>query len=124
MSSSPDESGDAPGDPRAIERLRRFGGDTLLGEMLAIYLSEAPARLAAAWRGVAESDADATVLALHSLKSSSAQLGALRLERLSGEGEACARRGELSSLPPVLEAIGRELEIYAAWVERTHPRIA
>ena len=122
MSSPADESDEAPGDPRALERLRRFGGDALLDEMLAIYLSDAPARLGAARRGVAGADADAAALARHSLKSSSAQLGALRVERLSGEGERRARRGELASLPPILEEIGRELARYAAWVERVRPR--
>jgi two-component system sensor histidine kinase RpfC len=103
-------------EPEALARLERFGGRTLLNEMIALFLRSAPDRLSAAAAGVSDGDAAATENALHALKSSSAQLGAVRLSRLCDEGEAIARTGRLSSLGELLDASRRELESVEAWL--------
>ena len=70
-------------DRDALTRLERFGGIRLLDEMIGLFLGIAPERLAAAAAGLDQGDAVATENAMHALKSSSAQLGALRLSRLA-----------------------------------------
>ena len=104
-------------DLEALARLERFGGRTLLNEMIALYLESAPERLAAAAAGLVASDAAATENALHSLKASSAQLGAVRLSRLCEEGEAIARTGTLLRIADVIEASRTELRLVEAWLE-------
>ena len=103
-------------DPEALARLERFGGRKLLGEMIALFLENAPDRLAAAARGVAGGDIVATENALHSLKSSSAQLGAARLSRLSEQGETIARGGTVTGISELLEESRSELDRVEAWL--------
>lgn len=49
-------------------------------------------------------------LVVHTLKSSSASIGAVRLSQLCGEAEADIRRGDLAALPGLIVAIDRELD--------------
>ena len=104
-------------DPDALARLRRFGGERLLNDMIALYLETARSRLAAAQEGLTSGDASATGNALHSLKSSSAQLGAARLSELCEEGEAIAQSGVLAGLDALLQASRDELERVERWLE-------
>ena len=110
-------SGTPSTDPEAVARLERFGGRKLLNEMIALYLSSAPDRLSAAAAGVAASDAAATEDALHALKSSSAQLGAVRLSRLCEQGEALARGGTLTPVGALIDAGRNELGLVEAWLD-------
>ena len=108
---------DSPMDPDALRRLRRFGGTRLLHEMIALFVESAPGRLRAAEAGLASGDAIATENALHSLKSSAAQLGAARLSRLCGEGESIARDGTLTGVAAVIAASREELGRVECWLE-------
>ena len=105
-----------PTDRGALERLHRFGGAALLSQMIALFLEAAPARIAAARAGSAACDAQAVELALHSLKSSSAQLGAMRMQRLSERGEAHARAGTLDAITAIVEELDEELGRVRAWL--------
>lgn len=105
-------------DPEALARLRRFGGDKLLREMIGLYLTAAPERLAAAKEGVANGDRSAAELALHSLKSSSAQLGAALVGRLSERGEIIARGGTLDGVAEIITEMEAELARATSWLER------
>src|SRR3954469_23427336 len=95
-------------DAASLDRLKRFGGDKLLGEMISLYLSTAPERLDAARGGIETSDARAAELAMHSLKSSSAQLGALRMQRICEQGEALAKKGALPEVAGLLAQLDEE----------------
>ena len=106
-----------PTDPDALARLRRFGGERLLNDMIGLYLETASRRIAAAQEGLAAGDASTAGNALHSLKSSSGQLGALRLSMLCEEGEAMARSGMLAGLEAVLRESREELERVERWLE-------
>ena len=88
-----------------------------MNDMIRLYVETAPSRIAAADEGLASGDAAAIGNALHSLKSSSAQLGALRLSELCEEGEALARTGALDRLGPLLRAGREELERVERWLE-------
>jgi HPt (histidine-containing phosphotransfer) domain-containing protein len=105
-------------DPEALTRLERFGGSKLLREMIALYVDSASGRLAAAEAATAAGDIVAAENALHSLKSSSAQLGAIRLSQLCEQGEALARAGTFAGIAEVLRSSREELSRAEAWLAR------
>ena len=103
-------------DVAALDRLRRFGGGSLLDKMIELYLVAAPERIEAAARAHAAGDAEGAERALHSLKSSSAQLGAVRMQRLSEQGEVLARAGALDEVGPLTSALEEELARVRVWL--------
>jgi HPt (histidine-containing phosphotransfer) domain-containing protein len=103
-------------DREALTRLERFGGVKLLNEMIALFLESAPGRLSTAQRGLERGDAPTVEDALHSLKSSSAQLGAPRLSRLCEQGESVAHRGRLDGMGALLQDCRDELGRVEAWL--------
>lgn len=103
-------------DPAALDRLRRFGGVKLLREMIALFLTAAPERLAVVRNGLVTGDADAVERALHSLKSSSAQLGAMRMQRLSEQGEHRARERSMEGVAQLADELDMELTRVRAWL--------
>jgi HPt (histidine-containing phosphotransfer) domain-containing protein len=111
-------------DRAALERLVRFGGAALLDSMAAIFRDQAVQRAAAARDAVVRADASAARLALHSLKSSAAQLGAMRLSRLCSEGEALAAAGSLEPLAPIVAAIDDETTRALDWIDATRQELA
>lgn len=103
-------------DRAALDRLHRFGGAKLLHEMIRLFLEAGPERLDAAHAGLTADDADATERALHSLKSSAAQLGALRLQRLSEHGERLAKAGALGEVSRMMDEMQQELTRVREWL--------
>jgi two-component system sensor histidine kinase/response regulator len=104
-------------DMASLERLKRFGGGKLLGEMIALFIEAAPDRIAAARAGLVAGDARATEGALHSLKSSSAQLGALKMQRLSEAGERIAHGGSLEGVASIVQDLESEFPRIQQWLE-------
>ena len=103
-------------DPDALTRLERFGGSKLLREMIALFVEIAPARLSTALRAVAEGRMATAENELHSLKSSSAQLGAMKLSRLSERGELLARAGMVTGITETLLESRTELDRVQSWL--------
>jgi CheY-like chemotaxis protein len=72
------------------------GGDmTFLGELIDTYLNDATELLAAMRRALADGNVEEFRRAAHSLKSNSANLGAMRLSALAKELEMMAKAGAL-----------------------------
>jgi len=93
-------------DPAALDRLRRFGGEKLLTEMVAVFLEHIPVRLDALRVALTHDDRAGIRAACHALKSSCAQLGGMRMSALCAQGEA-----EASDAPiGVLRALGEEIQ--------------
>jgi len=84
-----------PLDAEAIERLRGFGGNKLLRGMIELFLKNAPLKAAEAREALDRGDAAALRAALHGLKSSAGQLGAISVYQACVAGEELAGRGEL-----------------------------
>ena len=120
------EDGSLPNtDAAALERLKRFGGGKLLSEMITLFLEAAPERINAALAGLAANDVKATEMALHALKSSSAQLGAMRMQRLCERGEALARSGTLENVALLVSSLEEEFPRVQTWLERARtPEVA
>lgn len=104
-------------DAASLDRLRKFGGGKLLNGMISLFITAAPERIATARAGVAGADAKAVEQALHALKSSSAQLGAMRMQRLSEQGELKARAGSLDTVGELVEQIAEEFTRVQLWLE-------
>ena len=109
-------------DPEALERLRRFGGDKLLGDMITLFLDAVPRRLATARGGHARGDLHVVEHELHALKSSSAQLGAVRMHRLSRDGESLAKAGATDGLVPILDELDAEEPRVRTWLDAARTR--
>jgi HPt (histidine-containing phosphotransfer) domain-containing protein len=92
-------------DPGAFVRLREWGGDVLLGKMVALFRENGPQRMEEIERGLEEGDASRVERGAHALKSSAGNLGAERLRRLcqlvedAGEGR---RVDDARALQPLL----------------------
>jgi HPt (histidine-containing phosphotransfer) domain-containing protein len=103
-------------DVAALDRLKRFGGGSLLDKMIDLFLVAAPERIAAASHAARAGDAEGAERALHSLKSSSAQLGAVQMQRLSEQGEHRARTGSLDGVAQLTSALEEELARVREWL--------
>ncbi|MCX8004739.1 MAG: response regulator, partial [Burkholderiaceae bacterium] len=93
---------DAPAvlDAQVLARIRAMqtrGAARLLPRLIETYLASAAALVQAAERALGDGDAAALRQALHTLKSSSANLGATELARQCAALEARARAGDLAA---------------------------
>lgn len=95
-------------DPEALARLREWGGERLLSQMVHLFLESTPDRIRQIREGLERGEQELLERGAHSLKSSAANLGAERLRLLSEEMEEHAHRGELARagtlLDPLVEA--------------------
>ena len=98
-------------DNSALDRLRGFGGEKLLGGMIELFVKNAPRKAADAREALDCGDAAALRAALHALKSSSGQLGAVSVHRACVAGEELASRGELSACAEHVERIESDLPL-------------
>lgn len=108
-------------DPGAFVRLREWGGDELLGKMVALYLKNAPGRLEEIRTGVAEGDGSRIEQGAHSLKSSSGNLGAVRLQRLCQEMEDAGEEGRLDDAQALLPQLETTCEQTLRSLEMNRP---
>jgi signal transduction histidine kinase/CheY-like chemotaxis protein len=100
-------------DFQALDRIRalqRENAPALLGKMIQNYLSHSPQLLQALHEAVARNDASALQKVAHSLKSSSATLGAATLAALCQDLETTARKHSLEKAAAVLSAATAEYE--------------
>ncbi len=99
-------------DPSVLaELLRTFDGDqSFVDEVIDAYLGDAPQLVAEIVRCVGTGDVDGFRRAAHSLKSTSATVGALRLSAICRDLEFAAKEsaGLIDDAP--LEGLAREIE--------------
>jgi HPt (histidine-containing phosphotransfer) domain-containing protein len=93
-------------DPSALEHLLEItGGDlAFVDELIDTYLDDAAGQLDDMRTAAAGGDADAMVRPAHSLKSTSANVGALALAELCRALEADGRTGSISDATARVEA--------------------
>ena len=88
-------TGDRALDPAALDRLRELAGgdEDFVRELLTTYLEDAVGQLARMRAAAEAGDQPALMMASHSLKSNSANVGAFHLADLCRALEADARAG-------------------------------
>jgi CheY-like chemotaxis protein len=88
-----------------IAALQRPGAPPILPKLISLYFQSSSVLLEKLRQALAEGDADTTRRAAHSLKSSSANLGAVQLASLSKELEDAGRTNSLEKAGPLFEQI-------------------
>lgn len=92
-------------DPEAIENLRALGDegdDTFLREIITIYLEDVPQRLVDLKNARSGDDRALYVRSAHTIKGSSANVGAIEMRLLSEKLEHRAKAEALNTLDPQL----------------------
>lgn len=92
-------------DKTALVNLYNIGGKDFLLKMIDNYLAQSPARLESARRNYASGDLKAVHLIAHSLKASSANLGASRVQDLAEKLEEMASIGLREQIPDTLDKL-------------------
>jgi HPt (histidine-containing phosphotransfer) domain-containing protein len=82
----------------------------LLSDLVALFLRTAPNQLGIMGCAIEENDPAALAAGAHTLKGSSANFGAQRLQNLCGEAEALARRGKTTEVAALLGPIASEFQ--------------
>jgi signal transduction histidine kinase/DNA-binding response OmpR family regulator len=82
----------------AVRQLDPDGSDRLLARLIALYRDDSSQLLADIDNGLKTGDAEAVARAAHTLKSSSANLGATNVAAIARQIESSARSGELEDL--------------------------
>ncbi|PWT76363.1 MAG: hypothetical protein C5B46_01290 [Proteobacteria bacterium] len=98
-------------DRKALDAIRQLGGPAtpdLLAQVIRIYLETAPELLETLRSGLAAGHVDAVRNAAHTLKSSSANLGAGTLSGLCKQLETAARNGALTPDLATMECVDFE----------------
>jgi HPt (histidine-containing phosphotransfer) domain-containing protein len=110
--------------PQALEDLRMLSpgdDDDFLREIVALYLSDTPVQLARLDRSLAAGDAEGFTRAAHSLKGSSANLGASAVRSAAERLERCARQEGLAGVQPLLAETKAEFARACAELNRLLP---
>jgi HPt (histidine-containing phosphotransfer) domain-containing protein len=112
-------------DERILTEVLETTGDDIafVRELVETYLADTPVQLEAMTTAVDADDADALVRPAHTLKSSSATVGAMRLSSIARELEMAGRTGSLETAArDRLEAAHNEwqaaADAFAAWLHR------
>ena len=94
-------------DNSTLDSLREqlSGQEEVLQRVMRIYLDELPGRLADIRAGVDSGDAQAMRDAAHSLRGSSATLGAARVAELTTELEHLGRENDLAPAPELVKQL-------------------
>jgi len=101
-------------DPAPLEQLADIGqrrGTDTLGKVIRLYLEDAPDLMARIERGMADKDLEQVQQAAHSLKSSSANVGASALARSCARMETAARERDSAPIPQLLRDAQRNLPL-------------
>jgi len=92
-------------DPEAPSRLEGWGGRKLVQQMIRLFLENSPERMAQIREGVRTNTADPALRGAHSLKSTAANLGAMRLSGLAKLVEEAAEDGDVDRVRTLLPEI-------------------
>ncbi len=105
----PDAPTDNPIDPTALQNLATMMGDQqLVTELISLYMQDVPRQLDAMRQALEQDDTEQLIRTAHSLKSSSAQLGARHLSRLCKDIEAKGRDNNLEGIPALINLVHTE----------------
>jgi HPt (histidine-containing phosphotransfer) domain-containing protein len=106
-------------DPATIATLRDLspGDDSFLVEIVGIFLNDTPGRVAEMRHGARQGDAKVVARAAHSLKGSSGNFGAAKLQAISKQIEELANAGDLAGAARHFEALEAECAVVARALE-------
>lgn len=98
-------------DPQAVENLRAISpddGGEFLRELIAIFLSDTPARMAELDQALGQGDYTTATRAAHSVKGSASNFGANQLAAVAKELESQCKAGTCTVSSPLLPSLKGE----------------
>jgi HPt (histidine-containing phosphotransfer) domain-containing protein len=101
-------------DSESIENLRSLNpgdGDEFLREIIAIYLEDTPQRIAEMEQSLAGGDTGRFTRAAHSVKGSSANLGAMTVRKVAEQLEQQSNQHGLVGVAELVDALKVQFEI-------------
>jgi two-component system, sensor histidine kinase and response regulator len=101
-------------DAGVLRNIAALARPALLNSMIELYLQHSPPLVTAIELAVASSQVEALQEALHTFKSSTANLGGLRLATLTKECEVLAREGGIAKAAPTVQRIRREYQDFCS----------
>jgi two-component system cell cycle response regulator DivK len=104
------------GELAALARLIQLGGQQFASDLAAIYLDDMPLRITTAQAALRVGNAATLAKAVHSMKSSSAQLGATDLAALCESVEDAAERGDIATAGTHFTALEAAYAAFAGWL--------
>ena len=99
--------------PISVERLKAYLGEDALEfliELAPMFMESAPKHLASLNQAVKQGNTDMLFKAAHTLKGSSASIGAIPLSKLSKQVERVGREGTLADVIPKIKLLEAEYE--------------
>ncbi len=105
-------------DPGVLRNIAALAKPALLNSMIDLYLRHSPGLIEAIESAAANMQADALSQAVHTLKSSTANLGGTRLAMVAKECEVLVREGGISQAAPIVPRIRREYQEFCAALMR------
>jgi two-component system sensor histidine kinase/response regulator len=97
-------------DPAVLRNIAALARPALLDSMIELYMQHSPPLIAAIEQAAAGGQLEALQVALHTFKSSTANLGGLRLATLTKECELLAREGGIAKAASSVQRIRREYQ--------------
>ena len=101
---------------KAREWIEEYGEDFLV-ELIDAYLDDAPTHLARLRQALEGGDAETFIFEAHTLKSSSASLGAMRISALAKEMETAGRAGKMAQMAGSVARTEAEFALIKAALE-------
>lgn len=92
----------------SLKELQEDGEPDIVEEVGGLFLKHAPEKIASIEKAAAQKDAKALQISAHSLKSSSAYVGAMRLSAMSKDLEMMGRSGALDGVTEKVRALVTE----------------
>jgi HPt (histidine-containing phosphotransfer) domain-containing protein len=89
-------------DLKALDRLRRLGGDELVVKMIDLFVSHAEPKVELAVAGFDAGDLNVVERSVHSIRSSAANVGAEELREVAAKIERLAAEKKDAQLRPLL----------------------
>ncbi len=106
----------------ALVRLHQLGGESLLRQMINLFLDNVPQRIENIRVGIRENNLQAVGRAAHSLKSTAGNVGAIKLQALAQEIERCAECQDncrVATMLDILQAAFAQTAVYLKQQSKT-----
>ena len=105
-------------DAGVLRNIAALARPALLNSMIDLYMEHSPALITAIEGAATGMQADALSAAVHTLKSSTANLGGIRLAAVAKECEALVRAGGVARAAPLVQRIRREYQEFCTALTR------
>jgi CheY-like chemotaxis protein len=105
-------------DAGVLRNIAALARPALLNSMIDLYLQHSPDLVAAIETAAANMQPEALSQAVHTLKSSTANLGGTRLAMAARECEVLVREGGITQAAPIVSRIGNEHQEFCAALMR------